>query len=291
MNPTEYIATYPSLSPQLKFGAAADVLAELNALKQSDLDDPDRPTRLSPKSIKQLPNLFQARGVNGVDPNHVDDLHRLLGTHGDLEPVVVWRCGADAILLDGHHRLRAYRRQAKNDDTVTIPVVWFEGSAKDALAEATDSHNELKLPLTPEQRGNHAWMLVCLRTFTKEEEARLSGQSQRTIANMRKAMKALITAEEELPLTWSEALAKSKAKVDKDIDWEEVDRQKAKQLADKMIKVFGTKLSDRADLLAMVLEIYCPRRIPELIRELKDITGDGDGLFDDEDEDEPSILF
>ena len=57
-------------------------------------------------AIVTLDNLFQPRTLTGW---HVDDLVRAVKAKRVIAPLLVLRIGETGFLLDGHHRLRAYK--------------------------------------------------------------------------------------------------------------------------------------------------------------------------------------
>lgn len=172
--------------------------------------------------MTQLRQLFQVRGEQGRDDTHVKDLYGELIRDGDLKPITVWRCGAAAILIDGHHRLYAYAlKQQKTKTPMTIPVEWFEGDVSRAILKAAEDNTERKLQLTPEQRTDLAWRLVAHDLgHSKTEPAKMTGVSDRTIANMRKARMELMKLEEYLPATWRKALDLTRGRDLEDFDYE-----------------------------------------------------------------------
>ncbi len=87
--------------------------------------------RLSLRSIEVLPSVYQARAEGRetkrglVDKGHVAKLAAFLKEpRKDLDPITILRVGKRNIVVDGHHRLEAYRSQKRKD----IPVRWFTGS-------------------------------------------------------------------------------------------------------------------------------------------------------------------
>jgi hypothetical protein len=245
-----------------------DIMKCLEEVCASGHHDPARPERILPADLLHLEALFQARGAGGIDDRHVDKLLYTLSEGGDLTPISVWRCGSSTILLDGHHRTKAYKVSGRRaGKTVTIPVTWIEGTPKEALAHATSSHRDIRLPLTHTQRSDHAWMLVCLGIYSKADEVKMTGLPRSTIGNMRKARKALMKAGEDFPSRWASALSLVNGWVPReDMDWEDIREQKAKEYADRIEKAVGPQFFKSTEIIAATIEKLCPGRIPELIK-------------------------
>ncbi|PLK70909.1 hypothetical protein C0V73_09785 [Rhizobium sp. TH135] len=275
---------FGTLPADLPWRDPADILKVLGEVKATGRDDPAKPDRINPNDLLHIEALFQARGAGEIDNRHVESLHYTLTTGDDLRPISVWRCGGSIILLDGHHRVKAYKLyRRRTGKPVTIPVSWFEGTPQDALAFATGSHLDIKLPLTSAQRSNHAWMLVCLGIYSKQQESKLTGLPTSTIGNMRKVRKELLKADQTLPSAWNAALSLAKGRTWKmDLDWEDVVEQKAKEYADRIQRAVGPQFFKNTEIMAATIEKLCPGRVEDIIRLLSE--GDLDGFTDDEEE-------
>jgi len=86
---------------------------------------------------------FQLRAV-GLHLAHANKLLRTLKTEGDLEPVKVARIGKALYLVDGFHRLDAYRRARR----VTVPAIVATMSMEEARREAQVANTRHGLNLT-----------------------------------------------------------------------------------------------------------------------------------------------
>lgn len=261
--------SFPTVPHDAKISDPVMARELLERIKALDQDNPDQPERLYLPAVVEIRSLFQIRGDDGRNDKHVEDLFDCLKRSGDLKPITVWRCGGTAVLIDGHHRLYAYRRLArKSPDPVSIPVEWFGGSVDEAIAKAAESNSEIKLSLTAEQRGNFAWRLVVLGAHSKSETAKLSGIAERTVANMRSAKRALEQVNIELPKTWREAMRLAKGRELPEIDYEEYMEQQAKEWADRLASEFSTTMARKPELAAKALERYFGRQLTTLVKEL-----------------------
>lgn len=242
-------------------------LEALEAMKAADTNDPDEPERLQMKDIDLVPHVFQVRGLD-FDEHHVSGLLSALKQGLDLDPIVVWRCGKHALLVDGHHRKAAYERfQLHLKKRVDIPVRWFQGTAREAFEAAAEANVKLKLPMTPVQRNNLAWRLVLAGMFSRPETAKLAGVSERHVGNMRK-VKAQLGDKAGGCETWQRAMNLAE-KGQIELDHDELEAKLEAQVdlwAFRMSKAFDNKLSTNPTLAARVLDRYFGRAAPEVFK-------------------------
>jgi hypothetical protein len=106
----------------------------------------------------------------------IDDLAKTVrDTGASLEPIVVHANGAGRfIVVDGHHRYRAYKETL--GDTSVVPARVFQGDVGEARLYATIENNKPRLNMTPDERVQAAWVLIAL--YPK----RFDGMTQREIA-------------------------------------------------------------------------------------------------------------
>lgn len=159
-----------------------------------------------PSAITIIPEEFGFRH-HGIDKGHLRGLVQALRNTGDkLAPLMLWR-EADSngaitgrlILLDGEHRLAAYRSARKGtpgvDQAVPATVVSCDRTEAKLFALAANSKDAL--PLTAPERADGAWRLV-RDGSTKLSTARIvkaSGVSSRTVSYMRLRAKELSGAD------------------------------------------------------------------------------------------------
>ncbi|WP_235582359.1 hypothetical protein [Rhizobacter sp. Root16D2] len=185
-----------------------------------------------------MPDLYQARGpadTSGgvVDRNHVAALITVLrGRRGaDLEPVTILVVEDEHILIDGHHRYEAYRREKRRD----IPVRYYGGSPTDALLEAGRENSKARLPMSKGQCSERAWTLVLSGcAWSAEQVAVGAGVSGRLVFKMRKRHKSYLAAGEAPPSTWREV-----CRGDFNADPDALDKMAAKW-AENIGKAVGT---------------------------------------------------
>lgn len=133
---------------------------------------PDPGCRMLPMAqVRTMPQIFQPR-MSAVFEKHVSDLRTALRNVGDLASILVMPIDDHAVVIDGHHRLEAYRLE----DRSTIPVEFFVGSVLDALLRSGSENSKVTLPHSLEQRGNFAWTGA---TEKRRRRPRLDLQSPR----------------------------------------------------------------------------------------------------------------
>lgn len=255
---------------------AIEIVSSILDLPSSPTEEPDR---LPLSDIVEIPSVFQVRGEQ-TDEHHAGALLDFLRRGADLKPVTVWRCGDGAVLIDGHHRLHAYRRLKGCDKSATtIPVIWFRGSLDEAIRAAAEANNEVKLPLNTEQRMNFGWRLVILDRYSKKEIATMAGISERSVANMRAVKKTLQEdgrGSDELPVNWYVALreAQHRDPERKELDYEDFEWQQAKVWADRMAKVLSTKLAHSPTIAAKALVLHLGAKAADVAKEMLVEAGD-----------------
>jgi hypothetical protein len=132
--------------------------------------------------------------------SHVHDLARALRNCGDLDPIKVWAepQTGKLIILDGRHRVAAYRFQKVG----TVPAMIFQGSRKDARLEAARDNSKTTFPWTTSECTQYAWGLVIEGEASKSQIVRASTVSIGTITNMRKRLADITAAGNEPCGNW-----------------------------------------------------------------------------------------
>jgi ParB-like chromosome segregation protein Spo0J len=122
----------------------------------------------------------------GLSREHVHQLARALHNSGDLDPIAVW-IDADSkkpVILDGRHRVAAYRLQKIGD----IPARVFQGDRKAALLEAARENAKATYSWTTSECTQYAWGLVIAVAGSKREIAQAANVRTSTVGNMRKRL-------------------------------------------------------------------------------------------------------
>lgn len=244
---------------------------ELEQLER-DWQKPDAPTlpkHLDPEEITVMPDLYQARGSQGGQGGVTAPLHSLKLSktleRTELDPIVILRVGAKNIVIDGHHRLEAYRKAKRS-----VPVTYFEGSPSEALVEAGRENAKDRLPMLPSEKSQRAWSLV--REEVKLSKAQImvaASVSDGTVGSMRRVLREFLEAGEEPPLTWREALrGVNPPPPEFDEDWVEKQAAEWAERLRKVLPVIDT--TGKVAVLARALIAFSPGRAEEVTAALAD---------------------
>jgi hypothetical protein len=257
----------------------------------------DSPDRLPRDAIHEAPELFQPRFESvfyapGRSEAHIDKLAGEARAGRPLDPVTVVAFGERWYLVDGHHRLQAYAdagwakdipvRAEHRDVSGPERIEWAIGLS---LAE----NKKDRLPLSDKDKMTRAWQAVARGAIgSKSELAERYGVSDRTIANMRSAVRNLEAGGKDVEYipSWSRAQAELRSLAShgdgpgKDFDYDEKTRR---ELARRLKPVMDVRA--RPMLLLEALEAYDPRLLDEMIaarearRTLEEIEGGEDFDF------------
>ncbi|MBY3053347.1 ParB/RepB/Spo0J family partition protein [Rhizobium laguerreae] len=254
-----------SLPHDLKALTFSKALDALRQAQQATAKLNNEPNRLPLSQLVELPKVFQIRSAE-VDERHVSDLLKALNIHGALDPIVVWRCGRRNFVVDGHHRVAAYRLWRKSKE---LPVVFFKGTVDEAIEHAETVNGKATLGITYEERSNYAWKLVVhaelLGRLSKAQLVKRANIAKGTIDNMRAAFAALGERAVSLP-GWRDAMTEWKKGLqdgDQDFDesWQEAEAMK---IADRLGKEFGKRLAKKPDVTAKAFNHLLGRKAREV---------------------------
>lgn len=112
----------------------------------------DRPARkqVSLRGITTKTETFQFRHVE-VDQHHVDELATVLETGRPLDRLTLWTDPetGELVVVDGHHRLAAYRQVGWRKK---VPVAAHSCGIEEARLFALRENGKTRLPLTRDER-------------------------------------------------------------------------------------------------------------------------------------------
>lgn len=261
----------------------SQVELERTELQQHAEDPVDRPElgarpRLSLDSITVRHAVFQLRdqGLTAVtDKLHVEDLIKEIGFRPDagLDPIVVFWSGREWTLIDGHHRLEAYR-QSEAWGGKPVPVEIFEGTLDDAIREATRLNSKISLELYPKQRMDAAWRLVCLGDYSLDEFMEAAGVSRRSYFNLKGRLREILEAfPDRSPASfaehrWAEVSSASFTE-EKDAPVapvEDFELKQAEEWKRRLVRAFGDKLTRQPEVFAMAIRML-NRGLPQMLME------------------------
>lgn len=251
--------------------------------KQKQGLDTPKVTRVDLASITIDAATFQFRDED-LQTAHAEALCSHLRPGEPLDPMTLWRNPETSALtvIDGHHRLEAYRRFGWRGK---VPARVYSCKLGDARKLALEENAKTRLPMTEQERKNAAWRLVCTcdekgPVYSKAEIVALRLAGDGTIAKMRRTRLQLSEAEDELPDTWLEAMEMLKGLKTTDEEWD-VDawvQALADALDAQIGKIIGFEGERCLDALRVVLEKRLGHRTEELADYWKVELDDDDAL-------------
>ncbi|USX13261.1 ParB N-terminal domain-containing protein [Oxalobacteraceae bacterium OTU3CAMAD1] len=275
---------------------------------------PDHVTSLPLESIKRAPAVFQPRSFHGgaaVDDQHVIVLTSAIKRQGPLEPLTVWWSGVSFYVIDGHHRLEAYKRfldaykrlEAHKRVgeawglTEGIPIDEFRGSLEEAIGRTLEGNSKAKLNMSLGDKLNGAWRQTCITELTKAQLAAVAQVSERTIANMRKVRDELekpqpggddfesppkLDRQGMADLSWRQAQILAKGGSGPALDWEARQDKLVKDWTARLLKEFGKKITQHPEAFVRAL-VGVNDDIPRLLSEAESWEGYAKGAEVDDD--------
>jgi hypothetical protein len=168
--------------------AVAERVAMLERMVVKHKDFPKlRPGMVTLSELQEYPELLQSREG---DAAVIRDIQIAILDGEKIDPLRVWQVGPKFVVLDGHHRLAAFRRLGRGE---AIPVTHFEGDLDGALAECLRENIKTRCPTDDKDKRNFAWRMVKLKRpkHSKAVLARMCKVSVETIGRMRRVLDEL----------------------------------------------------------------------------------------------------
>ena len=261
----------------------------------------EHPTKLPLDSIGAISELFQPRDMRHdklQSTYHIETLAKAIDSNKNhaLDAITIWWTGDSWVVIDGHHRLDAYKLHQKNlkepgprqgrrkymsdkreaSLVVQVPVTVFNGTILEATLYSTAANSQDKLAMSKDSKLTRAWQLVTVDWggFTLKSIAQCCAIHDRTVSNMRTVWRKAQTSsnEEQLNelklLSWRQARhwnkdAEKATWGDKEVEAE------TNRLRDILVKTFGKTLLPKATMFAEALERYSPALAVELGKRLR----------------------
>lgn len=261
------------LEPKIETETGFSIIrAEVCQHKSADSDG-GKPERLSVQSIKRMLAVFQPRSLSGnlaADQRHIDTLAKVIGTPPSirfLDPVTVWFSGLSWYVLDGHHRLNAYRQQKYLGE---IPVTVFQGSLDAALLRSRSDNAKDRLAMSEDDKFNSALKLNLFTDCSRAEIAAACGVGHTLVSTQRRVIQKLLEENPELSkgeladMGWREAknlAAGARPERTDHADYLELEAQKR---AVVLLRAAGQQFFGNTELVARTLAILgrdLPRRL------------------------------
>lgn len=168
-------------------------------------ETPLLPTAKDADAVVRLPldSLFEDRAFTprmGLAKGHVHELARTIRNGTDLDPIKVWRVPNTGLLiiLDGRHRVAAYRFKKAKD----IPARLFTGDRNAARLEAAKDNSKTSFSWTTAECTKYAWGLVIDGAGSKRQIVQAANVSTGTVNNMRKRLAEIVAAGAEPSGDW-----------------------------------------------------------------------------------------
>lgn len=188
--------------------------------------------------------------------DQIKDLVRhLRNTQEPLDPITVYPRDDQYIVVDGHHRLEAYKEVWWDKP---VPVVVFHGTLQEAQEAAFAANGKGQRSYSSQERMEKAWHDTKLWFFagmqgaSAEQTAKAAGISRRQVFYMRTILRR--RGEEARELSWAEIL-RGKREYDPDPEWQD---KKVQELKEALIGLNIIHYVQSPDILAAALEEISP---------------------------------
>jgi len=132
-----------------------------------------------PRNTKLVP-LREQKRLERESARHVEYLVAKLADGKDLDALLIAHIDSVLYLIDGHHRLQAYRKSQRSKVPTRIRNSTWEEAI---MASKAVNCSAAKLPMHSDQRLEAAWQYIALRTDGGKDKA-AKGESLRSIGSL-----------------------------------------------------------------------------------------------------------
>ena len=236
-----------------------------------------KPPKLNVKDIELMPELFQSRSYQNAvgisDPQHLRELTKR-ARRQHLDPIIVLPVGGRYVLVNGHHRLQAYK-DAKEE---LVPVRYYEGSPRSAVLDTGHASAKINLNSSTAEKSQRAWELCTMMIYSLEEVMEGSGASKGQAKKMGSVRKFLLDNEIALAPRWIDAyrIYKGKSTLKEEEGGEEEASRIAMGFLKKLQKAIP-KLNSLALVNGFAEAIYLLS--PERSRDIAEYLADSHGTY------------
>jgi hypothetical protein len=218
-------------------------------------------------------DIFQVRDIDShltgnhfISKTHINSLKKpLLNPDKELDPITIGWARVNSsnwewVVIDGHHRIEAYRKAKR----AHVPVVVFEGTAREMVLESIKGNNQDKLPMTATDKIEAAWTIWVAMMGDKERwrTVKALGPSPGTMSNFNKTEKRYAEKLKKYPenlqsylssMTWREARRDDMNEVSQT----NFDNDKlVRQWCEGIFKEFGHKGKQSPEVFFSAIELY-----------------------------------
>lgn len=233
--------------------------------------------RLPIAAIRRMISVFQPRSLSGNladDAKHIDDLAKIVGKPpavAFLDPVTVWWSGLAFYVLDGHHRIAAYRQQGYDGE---IPVEVFHGTLDEAMLRSRSDNTKNRLAVTEDDKCDSALKAVLMTDCSKSAIAKACGVGTALIGRQRQAIVKVLADNPEMSrgeladLGWKEVNRMAKGEEPSPYDGPDYLEVQASKHATRMLRAMGQPFFQNVELVARTLSVLgrdMPKRLMETI--------------------------
>lgn len=240
------------------------LIEETQANKRPPQDDPKT---INLEQIRMAHSVFQPRqfleGSVGYSEEHIQKLVEAIFNEPShtLDPITVWWSGEKWRVIDGAHRLIAYRRvkSQKKLKNLMIPVKVFIGTLYQAIEESVKLNSKDKLQMTKSDKANSAWRMTILEKHSKKQIHVICKVGLSTVSRMRNVLVKMKEKfldgflKKALSYTWEDAQRFDQREVTIDESWED---KLAKNWSRRLAREFGMKAATQPIAFAKAIEIY-----------------------------------
>lgn len=240
------------------------LIEETQANKRPPQDDPET---IHLEQIRMAHSVFQPRqfleGSVGHSEEHIQKLVEAIFNEPShtLDPITVWWSGERWRVIDGAHRLIAYRRvksKGKLKNTM-VPVKVFIGNLYQAIEESVKLNSKDKLQMTKSDKANSAWRMTVLAKHSKKQIHVICKVGISTVSRMRNVLVKFKEKfdekyfDEALSRSWEDAQRFDRGEVTIDESWED---KLALNWSRRLAREFGKKAAIQPTIFAKAIEIY-----------------------------------